>query len=169
MKFKILLVLIMSSLSICAQEEWTTHKKYNFKIECPKSWVFSDTESSGSAFVILSPIEKNETFRENINLNVSLLKGDNISLEAYKKLSLNKIHNMLPDVKILEDNTISNGIINYQVIVWTGKIGGMFLKVKQHLYVKDNKAYSLSFNATNASFERFKKTSDKILNSFSID
>ena len=169
MKFKILVILLITSFAIKGQEKWTEYQKYNYKIEYPKSWSLNDAESTGYAFVMLSPIEKNETFRENLNLNISFLKGGNVSLEAYKVVSLEKINNMLPNVQILEDKTVKKGSQSYQSVIWIANIGGMSLKVKQHLYVKDNKAYSLSFTATKESFDRFEKTSSRILESFIID
>jgi hypothetical protein len=169
MKFKILVMLLITSFAIKGQEKWKEYKKYNYKTEYPESWSFNDSKSTGYAFVMLSPIEKNETFRENLNLNVSFLKGDNVTLESYTVLSLEKIKNMLPNIKVVESKTVSKGSKNYQSIIWTAEIGGMFLKVKQHLYVKDNKAYSLSFTATKDSFGRFEKTANRILEGFIID
>lgn len=169
MKIKILVLLLITSFGVKGQEKWIEYKKYNYQTEYPQSWTLSDAKSTGSAFVMLSPIEKNETFRENINLNVSFLEGGKVTLEAYKTLSLEKIKNMLPNVTILEDKTVKKGANKYQVIIWTGKVGNMSLKVKQHLYVKDNKAYSLSYSATKESFKRFETTANRILNGFIVN
>jgi serine/threonine-protein kinase len=169
MKFKILVALLITSFAVKGQEKWVDYKKYNYKTEYPQSWTLSDAKSTGSAFVMLSPIEKNETFRENINLNVSFLQGKNVTLEAYREVSVKKIKGRLPNVTILENKIVNKDSNTYLVVVWTGEVGGMSLKIKQHLYVKDNKAYVLSYSATKESYNRFIKTANRILEGFKID
>lgn len=160
--FTLTLVLLLSFNLYSQTKVFETNE---FKVEYPKNWVLDTSGKMNSKFILFSKLKKNDKFRENINLTVQNLSGHNFTMESYVKLSENQIKNMLPEAKIIESRSIEN----HHETVWQGKVGINILKFKQHYFIKNEKAYVLTFTALVETYEKFiLNGGDKILKSFKI-
>lgn len=168
MKLKLTgLFLLIAAMSF-GQEDWKTHSKENYSIRYPDTWKIDTSGQMNSSFILFSEIEENETFRENINLLIQDLKGQNFTMKSYVALSENQIKNMVSNSKLIKSTYVNDPKRPYHVMVWSGLIGENQLKLKQHFYLIDEKAYVLSFTALPDTYDRFLPIADNIFKSFKI-
>ncbi|WP_298902343.1 hypothetical protein [uncultured Psychroserpens sp.] len=162
-KLTLLIFLLSINVTFC-QEKWTNFENATYAIEYPESWTFDDSGQMQTTFFINSPLTEDDTFKENINLIIQNLKGQNINMKDYVELTQKQTKGMLDDGKILE----SNGDDKQHVMVLTGKVSGNALKFKQVLIFHQEVMYILTFSALEKSYDDYIKTGNTILNSFKL-
>lgn len=167
-KLNFLLVLLMISSISFAQQNYKKYEQVAYSIEHPETWKIHAQGENKEGFIMFSEIEKNETFRENLNLTVQNISQAKYTLADFVAVSKSQLSNMVSNVQIIEDAPLQIDGSTCHVLTWSGNVQGKELLIKQHIYVKDGLAYVLSFNATVASFGRFKERANTILNSFKL-
>jgi serine/threonine-protein kinase len=169
MKLKITTLFFLATMVASCQTKLEKYSKDNYTISYPKNWKMNTSGQMGSEFIIFSEIEKNETFRENVNLLTQDLKGQSFTLKSFAEMSKNQIKNTVPNSTIIESKIVDSASQPYYILVWKGKIGPNELQLKQQIYIKEEKAYIISFTALPESYARFAETADKIFNSFILN
>lgn len=170
MKKNLLIVLaLFISTTLFAQDDWKTLKNENYAISYPSDWVSSDQKPQPSIKVLLLSDEnsqKDDQFRENINLNLEDLKGQTLSLEEYANISLDQIKKQIPNAEILSNEAIKIDNWEAKSVVWYADFGTMILKFKQVFLINNGTAFVLTYSSTKTEFDDYIEIADKIINSF---
>lgn len=150
-------------------EEWSALAEQNYSIEYPGSWELNRPGQGGPNFLLFSQLGSAEdTFRENVNLLIQDLKGMDIDLDKYTAISEEQIKTMLEDGKIIESKKQNANGRDFQKIIYTGKYAPYDLKFEQYYWVEGEKAYVLTLTCEVSQYEAFKKTGERILDSFRL-
>lgn len=176
MKQKILLLLVIAFQIVGCQK--------NQKVETPKlekstkeinrngySIVYDSTfrlEESGRNgvdFYLFAPTKPGDDFAENINLMIQNLETLKYDLDQFVALSEKQIKT---SGKLIESVRKKSGEQEYHVIIFEGNFNGLDLKFLQYDFVKDDKAYVLTFSAKQNEFEKYRKEMEKVMNSFKL-
>lgn len=174
---KHLLIFVCFTFLMCGQNQetkktnpnWITLEKQNYSIQYPKDWSLNEEGVMGTAFFLFSPLEStNDNFRENVNLIIQDLSGQNIGLDKYVKVSEEQLKTMITNADLLESKRIKTANDEYHYIAFTGDQGIYKLKFIQQYWIKNQKAYVLTFSCENNKFKDYKKIGDEILQSFKL-
>ncbi len=141
-----------------------------YTLNYPKKWVVDENSKAYLSFLLFAPVsdDPNSVFRINICLLIQDLTGKDMHLEGYVKLSESQIKTMIPDAVIAESKTVMNKDGEFHQIIYEGKQGSYLLKWKQYYFVKNNKAFVLTYTAEKSTYDRLLGEADIILNSFRL-
>jgi hypothetical protein len=170
---KLLLANILFFLtSYCAAQIDTTKSKFskdNYRIEYPKSWRIDTSRLMSTEFFLFAPLEnQTDKFSENVNLIIQDLTGQSVNLETYKSLTDKQIAEFTNESKVFESIIIKNNNKEYFKIVYTMTQGKSKLMITSICIIKNEKAYLLTFTTELEKYELYKKTGERILNSFFV-
>ena len=179
MKLLLLSTLFLSVLScgqtsnkspkIEIQSGWKNLDENGYSIQYPENWELNKSGQMGTSFMILSALSsQQDNFRENVNLIIQDLSGQNINLDKYVELSENQVKTMIVNGEILESKRQNINGVNFHKIIFTGKQGIYNLKIEQYYFIEKGKAFILTLTCEISEFEKYKETGEKILNSFKI-
>ena len=173
MKIKtITLLLLFLSTTLFAQKDWKTLEKDEYAISYPEDWESSNKKPQPTMeFLLLSDenTQKEDLFRENINLTTEDLGDRELTVEAYTTISIDQIVAQIPTAKVGSSQSITIDGREAKSIVWSADFGnGMILKFKQVLIIYSGKAYILTFSSSEAEFNIYIEVGDQILNSFKL-
>lgn len=158
----------LSLLSV-SHEDWKTHTDNGFQIQYPSEWELSLAKQMGSSFILFSPLEnKDDLFRENVNLIIQDIKGMNIGLEKYAQISESQIKSMMTNAQILESKVMKKNGRRVYHLVYTADMGIYHLKFMQNYFIQNEKAYVLTFTADQKNYDRYIKVGSEILNTFEL-
>jgi hypothetical protein len=147
--------------------DWKTLDQSQFSIQYPSYWEADESGQMGTSFILFSPVESaQDKFEENVNLLIQDLSGNNIDLNLYTEVSEGQVKTMLPNSKLIESKRIKNRTDEYHILIYSGDQGMFHLKFKQYYWVKNNKAFVLTFTSEIEKFSDYAEIADKILNSF---
>ena len=169
---KLLFVLFISvflNQQVLCQSDFIELDKGSYRINYPKSWQLDTSGQMNTAFILFSELEENDIFSENINLLIQDLKGLKMDLKAFVELSEKQIKTMVVNSKIDKSITIKNEDSTYHDIVWSGHVSGKNLKFKQYFFIKNEKAYVLTFTAHRTTYDAYLKIGNQIINSFKLN
>ena len=148
-------------------KEWKVLTKDAYRISYPDHWEADASGRMGTAFIIFSPLSSpQDQFRENVNLLIQDLSGMDLDLNKYATLSINQIHSMITDSKIVSSERVVDEHSRFHKMVYSGKQGIYQLIFEQYYWVENNKAYVLTLTCEEDQFDFFKETGEKILDSF---
>ena len=149
---------------------WKSFKKDNYSIEYPNKWNVNPNEQMGMSFIIFSPKEsENDKFSENINLTIQDLTGKEIDLDKFVEISNNQINTLATNLNFIESKRIKTEKKEYQKIIFSADQGVLHLKYEQFYFLKNEKAYVLTFTSELGKFSDYEITAEKILNSFRFE
>jgi hypothetical protein len=148
-------------------EGWKTLDQPKYSIQYPPTWQLDSSGQMGTSFLLFSPQESGEDgFRENVNLLIQDMAGENIDLDKYTKISEEQIKTMMPNSKLIESTRIKKDATEYHKIIYNGDQEGLHLKFEQYYWVIGNKAFLLTFTSEQNKYDAFKKVGESIMNSF---
>ncbi|MFY7671658.1 PsbP-related protein [Tenacibaculum sp. MEBiC06402] len=163
MKLKLSLLVVFISLCSFSQKDIDVFKSEDYFIEYPKKWDLQKSERKDVEFILFSPKQKTDPFRENISLVIQELKAE-MTMESYIELTESQLRNMMTGSSVIEN--LYDKINERHVLVYAVSVSGAQLKVKQHFYKKGKKMYILTFTALKKSYDDYKRVADSILNKF---
>lgn len=171
MKIKILTFLfVILSTSLYAQDDWQIFEKDNYSISYPSTWEFSDNKPQPTvAFMLYSPVEsqKEDGFRESINLTIEELSMADYTLDQYTEIVLEQVKKQIPTAKMLSALPTNIGEVDATNIVWSAEVGnGMVLQFNQLFAIKDRIAYVLTFTSTQLDYDKYIKDATNVISSF---
>ena len=172
MKLKFILFLLLSFLFVNCQQnenkELKEIKKNDYTISYNSNLKLDESGKSGTAFLLLTEKKDiNDDFIENINLIIQNLDTLNLDLNKLIKISESQI-NEYDKAKLIESVRIKNGANEFHKFVFEGNFTGRELKFLQYHFVKNNKAYILTFSAEPNEFESYKKEMETVMKSFKL-
>ena len=163
----IILVLSLNSFGQIKETSWKTINDNTYSIQYPDNWELNTEKSMGTSFILFTEQTSSEDkFRENINLIIQNLEGYNLNLDDYVAISEEQISKMVTNGIIFESKRLNTNNTEFQKVIFTGKQGIFQLKFVQYYFVKDEKAYVLTFTCEEIQYEKYSLISDQILESF---
>lgn len=151
-----------------SQEQWKTLSELNYNITYPSAWELNQSKVSGTNFILFARGTVDGKFRENINLLIQDLTGKGITLDKYVEITEQQIATMLNNAKIISSKRMKTATGEYHEIIYSGDQASFSLKWKQYYWVIGEKAYVLTFTGTQATYDSFLPTADKVMNSFAF-
>lgn len=150
-------------------EGWKQLDETGYGIQYPDNWDLDKSGQNGVSFYLFSKlISPQDKFRENVNLLIQDLKGQNIDLDKFTEISEEQIKTMITNSNLLESKRMSSKNGEFHKLIFTGDEGVYKLKFEQYYWVKDSKAYILTLTSEADQFDQYKETGEKILNNFVI-
>jgi hypothetical protein len=147
-----------------------TLKENGYSIQYPGSWDLNKSGQMGTSFILFSkPASLQDQFKENVNLIVQDLSGQNLDLAKYVEISEGQIKTMITNGNLLESKKLSSNGVDFQRVVFTGKQGIYDLKFEQYYWVEKQKAFILTLTCEIKEFDKYKEAGEKILNSFKLN
>jgi hypothetical protein len=170
MKILQTLVLCLFAAGALAQKaSVATLKKDLFKIQYPNKWTIDTSGMMGSEFFVFSPKENaNDKFRENVNLIIQDIGGQNIDLDKYAQISKDEINTMGNEARIHESKKVKKGKSEFYKMIYEMKDGDYKIKIEQYYFVTNTRAYVLTLATEFAKFANFKTVGEGVLNSFQV-
>jgi hypothetical protein len=177
-KIKILLLCTVVSISAFAQttqkdpqptteNSWKLIDENGYSIQYPGSWDVDKSGARGMSFMILSKqTSPQDQFRENVNLLIQDLTGQNINLEKFVEISEGQIKTMVTASNIIENKTMNSNGTKYQRVVYSGELNQFRFKFQQYYWIVNEKAYILTLTCEEGQFDTYHETGEKIMNSF---
>ena len=175
------LLAVLMNLTACGQTQenktqkvvldgWKSLTENNYSINYPDNWRLDKSGQMGTSFILFSPFSsEQDQFSENINLLIFDLTGQNIDLNKYVEISESKIATIITDGKIIQSKRMTNGSLNYQKVIYTGKEGVFNFKFEQYYWIENDKAYVLTLTCEEDQFDIYETQGEMILNSFNLD
>ncbi|WP_353150171.1 hypothetical protein [Flavobacterium sp.] len=166
--FLLPLVFNLNAFGQIKESSWKTIDESSYSIQYPENWELNVSETMGTSFILLSQqTSAEDKFRANINLSIQNLEGYYLNLDAYVAISEEQITKMITNGTIIESNRIIiENKTEFQKIIFTGKQGLFQLKFLQYYFIKDEKAYVLTFTSEASQYEKYNITAEQILESF---
>jgi hypothetical protein len=147
-----------------------TLNENGYSVQYPDSWELNKSGQMGTSFILFSkPSSSQDQFRENVNLIVQDLSGQNINLDKFVEISEGQIKTMIVNGNIISSKRLKSKESEFQNLIFTGKQGVYNLKFEQYYWVINQKAYVLTLTCEISEFEKFKKIGEGILNSFKLN
>ncbi len=161
-----LLLLILCAAFTQVQDQWKILDDEKYSIHFPGDWELNQSDQFGTSFFLFSPLGADDQFRENVNLIIEDLTGLQIDLDAYTELADGQLKTVIGEFNLLESKRKKANGQSYHMVLYTGTIDGMSLKIAQHFYVANEKAYVLTFTGEREHFDEFQETGELIMESF---
>jgi hypothetical protein len=174
------LTTLLLSFVICCQtaqkktpsdipKNWKTITDKSYTIQYPDSFELNKSGQMGTSFILFTkPSSSQDTFRENINLIIQDLGGQNIGLDEYVKISEGQIKTIITDANIIESKRVKPNGSQFQRVVYTGKQGLFNLKWLQYYWIEKGKAYALTLTCEENQFDKYLKLGEQIMSTFKI-
>jgi hypothetical protein len=117
-------------------KNWKSINGKAYMIQYPDSFILDTSGQMGSKFIILSKlVSHQDKFRENINLIIQDLTGQNLDLNKYVEISEGQVKTMITNGNIIESKRISTGNPEFHKIIYTGNQGQYHLKFEQYYWI----------------------------------
>jgi serine/threonine-protein kinase len=152
---------------INADGSWSKADESEYAVSYPSKWKLDQSGVVGTKFVIFAP-ELSGGFRTSVTLLIQDVTGSGVDLDRYFELSENKLRGLTANAEVIYSKKIRTGADDCKEFVFKGEQGAVHLKWRQRYWVKGNKAYVLTFTASQAGFDDYTLVADKIFNLFAI-
>ena len=160
----ILNFLILLSTASCKQESRKVHTTDEFTITYPSSLELDQSGQEGTSFILKTEKQgDNDVFVENINLatkNVGNVSFDEFSTKTEKDIK--------SAVSIKEAKRIKLNNSDCLRLVFNLVQNNVELTFVQHYYIKNKKAYVLTFSSESKMYDSFFEDMNKTLLSFKL-
>jgi eukaryotic-like serine/threonine-protein kinase len=173
----LLAIILLSLFTACGGEEympptgWQKHVNYtlNFTIHYPPGWKFSNQGNPNLIFNISSPKTSDQDYiEENVNLIVQDV-AEGIDAASYLAELEKKASNQLESIEKQSNENVD--FKGYPAITSTylAKVNDIRVRWLQYTWIKDGKAYLLTYSAEIAQYEAYKDFAMEIIKSFQYE
>jgi hypothetical protein len=174
MKISFLIVCCLASFTVSSQpkldkKDWLTISENSYSVKYPGNWDIDRSGQMDTSFIIFAKQSSVEDkFRENVNLLIQNLSGLNIDLDKYVEISEGQIKTLITNGHILESKRLNAEGVPFHKEIYSGDQGTFKLKFEQYYWVKDEKAYVITFTTEINQFDSYKEIGEEILKSFKL-
>lgn len=148
---------------------WKLHESSNFSVRYPSTWQLNLDRKMGEIFTVFSPLESTQDrFSENVNLFEENLLSSKVNLDTYTKKSIDQLRIYINNFSLIENKRLKNGSNEYHQLIYKGNQGVFQLIYTQNYWIKDNKAYILTFTSEQSKYPKFKELGESILKSYTF-
>jgi hypothetical protein len=169
MKLKFLLIVLMTTQILISQNNSLKEINRNgYSITYPSELKLDESGRNGmELFLFTEKTNSSDDFIESINLIIQNLKNMNIDLNKFVEITEGQVRD---NGKLISSERIATkGNQEYQKLVYELKMGDNVLKIFQYDFVKDEKAYILTFTSKSSEFDNYSKEMIKIMNTFKLE
>jgi hypothetical protein len=145
---------------------WIKLNQNNYQLFYPENWNYDSSNKSVAFFLKSKLVSDTDSFSENVNLIVQDISNYDLNLDSYAELSKKQINSMMAHSVILSGEKIKASGGTYYRIIFTAEQEGLKLKFIQHYYIKQKKAYVLTFTSLESTFDQYATVAQRILSSF---
>ncbi len=143
-------------------------EKYSVKIDYPKTWEVQETPSFlGDTITFLSPLDKNDNFREEVSLTIEDLSASPMSLSEYTNSSMQQIRNSADQNAPEPINSTLSKSPGMRV-EFTAKQNDQDVQILQTWTLRNNKAYTITYIAQKDRYNKYLKQVEQMIGSFEI-
>lgn len=168
MKTALILLTVLCSFFVGEDQEMMMLDGSDYSISYPTSWQL-DQSDRVTEFYLFSPLDgPDDHFNENMNLIAQNLVGVSVNLDQYTQISVNQIKKFFKDEILKVQKHKNKDGLEYYEVLYRGEHDGMKLKFLQYNFLKNGRAYVLTFTSEESQFEKFKPLVYKTFNSFTI-
>ena len=169
MKLKFLLIVLMTSQILISQNNYPNEINRNgYSITYPSELRLDESGRNGTEFFLFTEITNaGDDFAESINLIIQDLKNMNIDLNKFVEITEGQVRGA--GKLISSERITTKGNQEYQKLVYELKMGDKVLKIFQYDFVKDEKAYILTFTSQSSEFDNYSEKMIKIMNTFKLE
>jgi len=162
----IILTLLFSKVCFAQNPSFKTLDKKEYSIDYNASFLLDETGSRGPALVFQIPAEDHDLgFSSNINLVIQDLSTLDYDLDKFVELTENQIKTVL---NLVESKRVKNEGKEFQTLIFEGTLNGLDLKFLQYDYVKNKRAYVLTYTAKSDDFDKYLPDVKKTMDSFTL-
>jgi len=136
-----------------------------YSITYDSTFKLDESGRNGTEFFLFKPSKPGDEFAENINLMIQNLATLQYDLNQFVRLSEKQIK---ANGKLVESVRKKAGDQEYHVLIFEGNFNGLDLKIMQYDFVKNDKAYLLTFSAKRNEFDSHQKEVETVMNSFKL-
>lgn len=146
---------------------WFESQNLGFKVKHHETWQSAEDDVSELPIVyIVSPASEEGDFRELVSVIVEDISATPMNLEEYTDYTITQFQQLFPGYNQLSLTTTSLGTESAKKIVYTFTVEGVVFKNMQIWAIIDQKAYVVSYNALESTYDIFQKNAEDIINSF---
>jgi len=168
--FFVLLNMDTTETTALPEGNWATLTQDNYSIQYPTTWDLDTSGEMGASFILFSPLDsKEDQFQENVNLLIQDLAGMGIDLDQFVAISEEQVKTMVTNSNLLESVRMKPAYGEYHKIIYTGDLGIYHIKYEQYYWVIGEKSYILTLTTELDTYDAFKETGERILNSFAFN
>ncbi len=150
-------------------ENWESLDETAYSIQYPDTFDLDKSGQMGMSFILLSKqTSQQDLFRENVNLLIQDLTGQNIDLDKYVEISEGQIKTMITDGNLIESKRLTDKNKEFQRVIYTGKQGQLNLKWQQFFWVVNKKAYVLTLTCEINQYDNYVSVGEEIMKTFMI-
>ena len=150
-------------------ENWKSLDVSDYSIQYPDTFDLDKSGQMGTSFILLSKqTSQQDLFRENVNLLIQDLSGQNIDLDKYVEISEGQIKTMITNGNLIESKRLTDKNKDFQRVIYTGKQGQYDLKWQQFYWVENKKAYVLTLTCEVNQYDKYVPVGEGIMKSFVI-
>lgn len=143
--------------------------KGRYSISYPNSWSIDTSKMFGMDILFRSPkTDSLDDFRENLNVFIQDLHGQNYNLSKMGQESEAQIKNMVTDVEIIDSKIDSSASHKRYILKYKGRQGKFLLTTIQHYYLKDEVGYALTFVIKNEKEPDYIRIAEIMFDSFNL-
>ncbi len=152
-----------------SSEEFKKYTGDGFELMYPQSWELNTSKQYGAAVILFAPVEgSSDKFRENVNVLIQDLTGQQIDLAKYKAITDQQFSNLGPAIEVAESVVVNSTKGHVYRAKYKLKQGDFLMQLMAECYIKDEKAYLITFTAEVSQFEKYAEYCKKILDSFRV-
>ena len=156
-------------VKIKIQDNWKSLDEADYSIQYPDTFQLDKSGQMGMSFILLSKqTSQQDLFKENINLIIQDLSGQNINLDKFVEISEGQIMTMITDGVLIESQKLTKDNKKFQRVIYTGKQGQYDLKWQQLYWVENKKAYILTLTCEANQYENYLSVGENIMKTFTI-
>lgn len=154
-------------VAITLPKDWKTLDTTEYSISYPPTWNITQTGEMSTAFFIKSPAEsQTDLFSENINLLITA--APNVTSKAFIEASLEQIKNYFTNLNITKSEIIKESGEDVVHLMYSADQGKNHLNFEQKAYLKNDKAYILTYTSGDKISDKIKTEATSVLNSFKV-
>lgn len=170
MKLKLFLIfLITFQLVNCQTKQKKSLKEINrngYQIFYNDNLRLDESGRNNTEFYLFTQkTNPDDNFVENLNLMIQNLEKLNIDLNKFIEISENQIK---AKGKLIESKRIKTHGTEFHILIYEATYNGIKLKFLQHDFVKNNKAYILTYSAKIEDYEKYLNGMENVMGSFKI-
>jgi serine/threonine-protein kinase len=169
---KILLVTLLLALTTLSYSQTIQDIEFVnkiYQIKYPKNWQLDSSKTMGTDLLLFAPLEnESDKFRENVNIIIQNLAGQNIDLEKYKLITDKQLENAALDAKVSESEIVKAGNESFYRTTYAMTQGKLKLKISSKCFIKNDKAFLVTFTSEIEKYDSYKKIGEEILNTFRL-
>tara|TARA_R110001583_G_C5457012_1_gene391511 strand:+ start:92 stop:607 length:516 start_codon:yes stop_codon:yes gene_type:complete len=171
MKLKLLLILLIAVQFVhCQSNPKNDQKEINrngYSISYPSSMRLDESGRNGIEFLLFTEkTNSNDNFRDNLNLIIQNLENLNINLDKFVEITETQIKN---NGKLILSERIKSDNYEFQRLVYEANLNNFDLKFIQYDFVKDEKAYILTFSVKLNEYDKYNIEMESIMSSFKLE